>query len=334
MRRLLFPLAGLMTAVFWLLAGVATGGAADLLRPLPGDIVLDFNSAYSIAGQATRYHTGVDIAGGAGAHVSAAAAGRVTFAGRIPRPAGDGPPILAVTVALDDGRLATYLPLEKACVAKGDAVAQGAMLGELADDGDASAQPTHLHFSLREHGNYVDPKPLPVPASLARQRPSPGSDRVPLRSPLQAAAPAQPVRPAPATTAPRSLRAGSPTLARPATAPRAVRPVASPAGAPAVRPTADQQWLHARLLRSNRTRPWIDPRLIEAASRPQEPQPAPRTALRSLLERIPRPRANPLALLFGSGALLAAASAPGRLGRFRRARVAPEPCLARGRSHG
>lgn len=281
-----------------------TASAAGLVRPLPGDMLLDFNAGYTTGDGTTRYHTGVDIAGAAGDEVGAAAAGKITFRGRVPRPAGEGSPILALTVTLDDGRLATYLPLAETSVSRGDSVRQGQKIAELAAEGDGSSSATHLHFGLRENGNYIDPKPLPVPPAPTRNpspRPehSPGRSRAPIAAPRGTCGSAV-AAPHGILLRPDAGRSGSRDL-------RALRrESAFPSAALSARTPSEQKWLRARVLRSNRRRPWIDPRLLAlapgaAAERGPGPLRPPILQLHS--------RVHPLGMVLLSGLLLAVSSA-------------------------
>jgi len=289
-----------------------------LTRPMPGGIVLGFNEAYAGDHGQARYHTGIDIAGEPGAQVKATARGSVTFCGRVPGPAGSSERVLAMTIALADGRLATYLPLDEAFVTRGNEVAQGQTLGTLAAKGDGSAAATHLHFGLREHGRYVDPGPLPLPVPPAQAEPSPAPQ------PHSAAAPARrltalptirevatPGRPVVRSVAPRgtAARAADSTFA-------AIDPVGVTRRSVLARTlphaTSSQACRHAQMLRANRMRPWVDPRVLELAA---EARPVGGQHVSEPRLRPPSAKAHPLGLLAASGALFAAASGLGALKR-------------------
>lgn len=297
-----------------LLAGPPQRAAAEagLFRPMPGEIVLAFNDGYTLGDGQTRYHTGVDIAGAAGAGVKAAGAGRVTFCGRVPAPGLSGERALALTVTMTDGRLATYLPLETASVAKGDEVEQGKVIGILAAAGDGSTAATHLHLGLRENGNYVDPGPLPLP--LPPAQPAPHAAPQPHQSAAR-----RPALAPPASSIGRAAAIPSGTTLVPShiSAPKAPPvPSASLAAAPAAGPvpriTSEQRWLHARLLRANRRMPWIDPRIL-AAMTGTRAKVSPRPSAAPWPSR--QPKASSILLLLVSGALLAAASLLGAAAR-------------------
>lgn len=328
-----------LAAVFLTIISLRSSSAAALdraalLRPLRGEIILGFNEGYTVVDGSARYHKGTDIAGSAGQRVAAAGTGRVTFCGRVPGAAGGGSSVLAVTVRLADGRLATYLPLATAAVARGDQVAQGDAIGSLAADGDSSSAETHLHFGLREHGTYVDPGELPLPPLPSQQRPqtapasqeavagehaptSPANDRAPHTAPSGA------------HTIP-AVRPQTQTGTYPA-AVRTDRGIA-PARRPASNHVPQSTWAYARRLSVNRPRPWIDPRTLRRwqpsatlqASHPRSPS--------SIASWMPRTAAHPLALLLTAGALAAVSSV---LGALRRAQTTNPliPQLAQVRRH-
>ncbi|MFJ1643666.1 peptidoglycan DD-metalloendopeptidase family protein [Streptomyces sp. NPDC088258] len=111
-------------------------------------------------------HRGVDLAAPAGATVRAAAAGQVSFSGRV---AGRG--VVSITLP-DTGEPAlriTYEPVDP-LVGKGGRVVAGQPVATLA------AGPWHcatgcLHWGLRRGGTYLDPLSL-LPAEPLRRRPS------------------------------------------------------------------------------------------------------------------------------------------------------------------
>jgi murein DD-endopeptidase MepM/ murein hydrolase activator NlpD len=96
-------------------------------------------------------HRGVDLRGRPGQQVRAARAGAVTFAGRI---AGRG----VVVVSHGDTRT-TYEPVT-ASVARGDLVAQGAVLGRLELLGSHCLPRACLHWGLIRGETYLDPLTL------------------------------------------------------------------------------------------------------------------------------------------------------------------------------
>ena len=96
-------------------------------------------------------HRGVDLLGRPGQQVRAARPGTVTFAGRI---AGRG----VVVVSHGDTRT-TYEPVT-ASVARGDLVAQGAVLGRLELLGSHCLPRACLHWGLIRGETYLDPLTL------------------------------------------------------------------------------------------------------------------------------------------------------------------------------
>jgi lysozyme family protein len=96
-----------------------------------------------------RFHAGVDILAWLGTPVTAAAAGRVAWAGWR-----DGWGLLIV-VAHGDGVRTFYAHLSEADVLVGQRVAAGTRLGLVGATGDATGP--HLHFEVRVRSAAVDP---------------------------------------------------------------------------------------------------------------------------------------------------------------------------------
>ncbi|MDB1089651.1 M23 family metallopeptidase [Streptomyces sp. ACA25] len=178
-------------------------------------------------------HRGVDLAAAHRAPVRAAAAGRVTFAGRI---AGRG----VLTIGLADGLRLTYEPVT-ATVAVGDLVGAGDPVGVLEDGPYHCATPC-LHWGLLRGDTYLDPLAL-LSRGPSRLLPSTG---VPLPAgsvPAGAGSEADPAGPGdPALAAPAAGASGNPprsgrrTCGRPWTRPRG-RATGPPRAAPAARPS-------------------------------------------------------------------------------------------------
>jgi murein DD-endopeptidase MepM/ murein hydrolase activator NlpD len=108
-----------------------------------------------------RPHLGVDFAAPLGTPVRAAGGGRVTFAGK------NG--ASGIMIKIDhDGRIASsYLHLSKLekGIVKGRAVAKGDVIGFVGQTGLASGP--HLHFSLWDRGQYVDPLNSKITSSFS-----------------------------------------------------------------------------------------------------------------------------------------------------------------------
>jgi murein DD-endopeptidase MepM/ murein hydrolase activator NlpD len=96
-----------------------------------------------------EFHQGVDFEAETGDDVFAAAAGRVSYAGR---QKGYGK-----VVIIDHGRdiSSVYAHLSSTAVHRGDTVESGQRIGKVGVSGNATG--AHLHFELRVSGNAVDP---------------------------------------------------------------------------------------------------------------------------------------------------------------------------------
>jgi murein DD-endopeptidase MepM/ murein hydrolase activator NlpD len=102
-----------------------------------------------------RMHHGIDIGTLTKLGVVAAAPGKVTHTGYLPRFAGYGKVIL---IAHGEGRQTLYSHLSKIRVVPGDEVDAGAWIGNAGCTGWCTG--THLHFELRVKGIPVDPLPF------------------------------------------------------------------------------------------------------------------------------------------------------------------------------
>ncbi|HKA90268.1 MAG TPA: peptidoglycan DD-metalloendopeptidase family protein [Haliangiales bacterium] len=118
---------------------------ASLRRPVPGRVVVAFGTAVDAEG-ARLPHRGVELAAVPGSVVGAVAAGRVLYAGPVRG--------LGETVVVDHGGGLTSVTggLARARVARGDAVAPGALLGAAAGD--------RIHVEIRAGTRPLDPSPL------------------------------------------------------------------------------------------------------------------------------------------------------------------------------
>jgi len=99
----------------------------------------------------TRFHSGVDFPAAAGAHVLAAAAGRVVFTGS--QPGGWGK---FVVVKHARGVRTLYAHLSRIDVRVGQRVSTGAPIGLVGTSGHATGP--HLHFEVFVRGANVDPQ--------------------------------------------------------------------------------------------------------------------------------------------------------------------------------
>jgi murein DD-endopeptidase MepM/ murein hydrolase activator NlpD len=143
MRKLLAP--ALAASVALATAGPARAAGA-WTWPVEGPVLRAFDAPENPFGSG---HRGIDIAATIGTPVRAAAAGVVTFAG----PVGGR---LFVTVDHGAGLESTYSFLDATSVRRGDAVADGHVIGR-SGSGHAGGDTPHLHFGVKLDDAYVDP---------------------------------------------------------------------------------------------------------------------------------------------------------------------------------
>lgn len=135
--------------------GVAGPATLEALRgPLPRSPVklafpVSAPAGESFGPRGSRFHAGVDLIAPRNAHVGAARAGVVTFAGR-----DDG---FGKLVIVDHGRGVTtyYAHLRRIDVAVGDRVVAGDDVGRVGSTGNSSGP--HLHFEVRIRNAASDP---------------------------------------------------------------------------------------------------------------------------------------------------------------------------------
>lgn len=138
-------------------APAAVGAVRTVVQPLTGEVVAAF-SVDSLIYDPTladwRIHDGVDIAAELDAEVFAAAAGVVA--------AVQDDAMMGTTVVIqhEDGYTTTYSNLRAGAeVLAGDHVAAGQVIGAVGDTAAAeSARGPHLHFSVTQNGDVVDPE--------------------------------------------------------------------------------------------------------------------------------------------------------------------------------
>jgi murein DD-endopeptidase MepM/ murein hydrolase activator NlpD len=131
------------------------GVVAALRAPLP---TCPISLAAPVAGPVTdlfgprghRFHSGIDYPGARGTPVSAAASGRVTFAGW--SPAGWG---YLVTIAHGGGVRTMYAHLSRVAARVGQRIEVGQRVGRIGASGRATGP--HLHFEVRLRDAAVDP---------------------------------------------------------------------------------------------------------------------------------------------------------------------------------
>jgi murein DD-endopeptidase MepM/ murein hydrolase activator NlpD len=137
------------------------GWAQRFIWPSTGRISGQFGSQRVFRGVPAAYHSGVDVAAGAGAPVVAPADGIVVLA---------GPPMFSLEgnlVILDHGMglNSAFLHLARADVAVGQRVRQGQRIGSVGATGRATGP--HLHWSLMWNGARLDPQLAAGPMAAA-----------------------------------------------------------------------------------------------------------------------------------------------------------------------
>ncbi|MDX6643886.1 MAG: hypothetical protein QOD76_1848 [Solirubrobacteraceae bacterium] len=158
--------------------GLAASAEAGGWRwPVRGVVVGGFN--YGAFPFAAGQRRGIEIAAPAGAPVRSACAGRVSFAGTLPR--------AGRTVSVECGGLvATYLHLAALAVRAGARVSQGDRLGAVGATGLAPGAAPRLYLGARGRGRrfaYIDPLTL-LGDPAARPPVGPPLGRAPRGAPL------------------------------------------------------------------------------------------------------------------------------------------------------
>lgn len=127
-----------------------------VVSPLKGEVLMAFSVdqlVYSPTLADWRTHDGVDISAKPGTTVLAATAGTVSSV--------EDDPLMGTTVVIDHegGYTTTYANLQaKPTVLPGDLVTAGQIIGAVGTTAAAeAAQSPHLHFSVSQDGEAVDP---------------------------------------------------------------------------------------------------------------------------------------------------------------------------------
>ena len=135
---------------------VAAEAPQLVVSPLKGEVLMAFSVdqlVYSPTLADWRTHDGVDISAKPGATVLAATAGTVSSV--------EDHPLMGTTVVIDHagGYTTTYSNLQaKPTVQPGDLVTAGQIIGAVGVTAAAeSAQSPHLHFSVTQDGEAMDP---------------------------------------------------------------------------------------------------------------------------------------------------------------------------------
>lgn len=130
--------------------------SAWFVRPVPGPVTSAFGPRFHPILHFVRMHNGVDMNGGCGTPIVAAAAGTVTFSG----PNGGYGNLVVIDHGMRDGkRMQTkYGHLSVLGVQVGQKVQPGTGIGLVGTTGLSTG--CHLHFEVKLDGVYVDPMPF------------------------------------------------------------------------------------------------------------------------------------------------------------------------------
>ena len=136
-----------------------SAGAGALVRPIPGAKLTD---TFGAARSGGRKHEGIDIFAPEGTPIHAVAGGTIVqgftngLGGNVVRIQGD------------DGRFYYYAHLTPGSTDNlrvGQHVSAGEVIGGVGHTGDAASTPNHLHFQVRQNGQWLNPfdflTPLP-----------------------------------------------------------------------------------------------------------------------------------------------------------------------------
>lgn len=137
-------------------AGEIDTETQPLVMPLEGDIINAFSNGELVKSETLGYwetHDGVDIKGNLGDKVVAMTSGTVIKVLE--------DPLFGTEVIIDHGNNIEghYYNLEKAVdVAEGDTVNSGEKIGSVGDTADIESKlPAHLHFGIKQNGDWIDP---------------------------------------------------------------------------------------------------------------------------------------------------------------------------------
>jgi hypothetical protein len=129
----------------------AQGWRQGFIRPAPGRFSGRFGAQRIYKGEPAAYHSGLDIAGGAGTIYVAPADGVVTLAAESPFS------LEGRLLMLDHGMglNSAFLHASELLVREGERVSQGTPLGRIGASGRATGP--HLHWSMKWRENRIDP---------------------------------------------------------------------------------------------------------------------------------------------------------------------------------
>lgn len=123
------------------------GLGVSLIKPITGTLSSRFGSRSSVRSSA---HTGLDIAAPTGKSISAAASGKVTFAGW------KGSYGNLVVITHSNGVQTYYGHCSKLYVSAGQSVTQGQSIAAVGSTGNSTGP--HLHFEIRVNGVAYNPQ--------------------------------------------------------------------------------------------------------------------------------------------------------------------------------
>ena len=131
--------------------GVLRSGAGGLMRPIPGAKLTD---TFGAARSGGRKHEGIDIFAPEGTPIHAVAGGTVVqgFQNSLGG--------VVVRIQGDDGRFYYYAHLTPGStdhLRVGQRVSAGEVIGGVGHTVDAAGTPNHLHFQVRENGQWLNP---------------------------------------------------------------------------------------------------------------------------------------------------------------------------------
>lgn len=137
----------------------AQGWRQDFIKPAPGRFSGRFGAQRIYKGEPAAYHSGLDIAGGAGTTYVAPADGVVTLAAESPFS------LEGRLLMLDHGMglNSAFLHASELFVSEGETVRRGDPLGRIGSTGRATGP--HLHWSVKWRESRIDPLLLIDPAA-------------------------------------------------------------------------------------------------------------------------------------------------------------------------
>ena len=139
-------------AEFFKSIGIGGSDFGSLVAPVGGAITSGFGYRDDVGDVGSSYHQGIDIGAAEGTPVGAAGAGTVTQAGW------NGGYGNSVTIDHGNGLETLYGHLSEVLVNVGDLVSQLQTIGLVGSTGNSTGP--HLHFSVIQNGEFVDPSSI------------------------------------------------------------------------------------------------------------------------------------------------------------------------------